>query len=268
MAGLTVVKCGGAVDPGPACADISRLRARGQQVVVVHGGAPEIERLAAQIGVQQRTLLSPGGVTSRHTSPAMLDVVTLALAGRAKPRLLRALAAHGVRAAGLTGLDDGLLQAQRKQAKRAVVDGRTMIIRDDLSGRIVAVRAQLPRVLLAAGLTPVISPPATGEDGGPLNVDADRAAAAIAAELGADRLVLLTAAPGLLRDLADPGSLLPRCELPADGPVPHAASGGMHRKLVAAREAVRRGVPEVIIADGRRPRPLTEVAGTIVEVAT
>jgi acetylglutamate/LysW-gamma-L-alpha-aminoadipate kinase len=266
MTGLTVVKCGGAVDPGPACADISRLRARGQQVVVVHGGAPEIERLAAEIGVQQRTLLSPSGVTSRHTSPAMLDVVMLALAGRAKPRLLRALAGHGVRAAGLTGLDDGLLQARRKQAKRAVVDGRTIIVRDDLSGRIVAVRPQLLHVLLAAGLTPVLSPPATGEDGSPLNVDADRAAAAVAAELRADRLILLTAAPGVLRDLTDPGSVLPRCELPADGPVPHAASGGMHRKLVAAREAVRNGVPEVIIADGRPPRPLTQVAGTIVEV--
>jgi acetylglutamate/LysW-gamma-L-alpha-aminoadipate kinase len=85
MAGLTVVKCGGAVDPGPACADIARLRACGQQVVVVHGGAPDIERLAAELRVPQRTLLSPSGVTSRHTSPEMLDVVMLALTGRAKP---------------------------------------------------------------------------------------------------------------------------------------------------------------------------------------
>jgi acetylglutamate/LysW-gamma-L-alpha-aminoadipate kinase len=147
-----------------------------------------------------------------------------------------------------------------------VVDGRTMIVRDDFSGRIVAVRPRLLRVLLAAGLTPVISPPATGEDGGPLNVDADRAAAAVAAGLCADRLVLLTAAPGVLRDPADPASVLARCELTAAGPVPHAASGGMHRKLVAAREAVCGGVAEVVIADGRAARPLTGIAGTIVEV--
>ncbi len=235
---------------------------------MVHGGAPDIARLAAQMGVAQRTLRSPSGVTSRHTSPDMLDVVMLALAGRAKPRLLQALVAHQVRAVGLTGLDDGLLQARRKQAQRAVVDGRTIIVRDDLSGRIVAVRPQLLLALLAAGLTPVVSPPAAGQDGTALNVDADRAAAAIAAELGAGRLILLTAAPGVLSDPADPGSVLRHCELPANGPMPYAASGGMHRKLVAARDAVRGGVPEVIIADGRRPRPLTGVAGTIVEVPT
>jgi acetylglutamate/LysW-gamma-L-alpha-aminoadipate kinase len=266
MTCLTVVKCGGALDPRQMCADVARLRARGQRVIVVHGGAPQIARLAAELGAPARTLLSPTGVTSRHTDLAMLDVVTLAMTGRAKPPLLRALAAQGVRAVGLTGLDGGLLQARRKPAKRSIVDGRLLVVRDDYSGRIVAVAADVLRLLLDGGLTPVVSPPATGEDGHPLNVDADRAAAAIAGALSADRLVLLTSARGVLADVGDEDSVLRRCELPADGPVPHAVTGGMYRKIIAAREALRRGVAEVIIGDGRTPQPLTKVSGTVMEV--
>lgn len=264
--GVTVVKCGGAVPAEAVCAD---LEDRAGEVVLVHGGAPEIERLSGELGVASRTLVSPSGVTSRHTDPAMLDVVTLALTGRAKPRLLRALAENNVQAVGLTGLDGGLLQARRKPAQRAVRDGRTVIVRDDHSGRVTDVRPRVLRVLLDAGFVPVVSPPATGEDGAPVNVDADRAAAAIAAALGAERLVLLTSAPGVLRDAADTGSLLDRCALPREGPVPHAASGGMHRKLIAAREALLAGVPRVSVSDGRVPLPVTAAlrgAGTTLEL--
>jgi acetylglutamate/LysW-gamma-L-alpha-aminoadipate kinase len=267
MAELTVVKSGGSVDPGLICADVAALIERGQRVIVVHGGAPEISRLASQLGVPERTLLSPAGVTSRHTDLAMLDVVTLALTGRAKPRLILSLAGHGVRAVGLTGLDGGLLRAQRKPAQRSLVDGRVVLVRDDHSGRVTSVATDVLRVLLDGGLTPVVSPPAAAEDGSPLNVDADRAAAAIAAAMGADRLLLLTSAPGLLTDVTDAASVLRRCVLPADGLVPYAASGGMHRKVVAAREALLRGVPEVIIGDGRTPRPLTQISGTVMEVS-
>jgi acetylglutamate/LysW-gamma-L-alpha-aminoadipate kinase len=112
----------------------------------------------------------------------------------------------------------------------------------------------------------VISPPSTagtrgtdctGGTGAPLNVDADRLAAAVAAALGARRLVLLTAAPGVLRDVADERSLLRRCQLPDESLMASAASGGMHRKLIAAAEALLGGVPEVHIADGRGPEPVS-----------
>ncbi|WP_026416511.1 [LysW]-aminoadipate kinase [Actinomadura oligospora] len=265
--GVTVVKCGGAVPAEAVCADLADHVG---EVVLVHGGAPEIARLSGELGVASRTLVSPSGVTSRHTDPAMLDVVTLALTGRAKPRLLRSLAGHGIPAVGLTGLDDGLLQARRKAAQRAVRDGRTVVVRDDHSGRVTEVRPRVLRVLLDAGFVPVVSPPATGEDGAPVNVDADRAAAAIAAALGAERLVLLTSAPGVLRDASDAGSLLGRCALPHEGPVPHAASGGMHRKLIAAREALLAGVPRVSVSDGRIPHPVTAAlggAGTTLEIS-
>jgi acetylglutamate/LysW-gamma-L-alpha-aminoadipate kinase len=274
--GTTVVKCGGndAIDPDQLCADIAAIRANGEQVVLVHGGAADIARLADELGVEARTLRSPGGIVSRYTDPAMLDVVTLALIGRAKPRLLAALSRLRVPAVGLTGLDAGLLRAVRKPARRSVTDdGRVQLIRDDQSGRIVSVDPTVVCTLLDAGIVPVVSPPAIGEDGAALNVDADRAAAALAGALGADRLVLLTAAPGLLRDVDDSTSLLTRFALPPDGSldqVQHAASGGMHRKLVAAREALLGGVPVVRIADGRTAGSVSAAlsgAGTQIDLA-
>src|SRR6266536_204123 len=234
---VTVVKCGGseAIQAGGVCADVAALCREGEQVVLVHGGSSEIERLAAQLRVPQRTLLAATGASSRYSDAATVDVLTLALAGRAKPRLLLALAAHGVPAVGLTGADAAVL-----------------------------------RLLLDAGVTPVVSPPAVGAPGELLNVDADRVAAAVAVALGATRLVLLTAAPGVLRDTADQGSLLPCCELPATGeatPGPVGPTGGMRRKLHAARDALVGGVPRVVVADGRGGHPLARAlagAGTTV----
>ena len=246
---VTVVKLGGGdgIDPGRVCGDVAELAAAGEPVALVHGGAAEIDRLAAQLGLARRTLVSPAGTTSRRNDPATVDALTMAMTGRVKPRLLAALAARGVPAAGMTGLDAGLLVARRKGAQRALVDGRTVVVRDDLSGRIVAVDPTLPRLLLAAGIVPVVSPPAAGEDGRPLNVDADRAAAALAAALGAARLVLLTGAPGVLGDGDAP---MARLELPAEGPVELGWSGGMRRKLHAARDALAGGVSRVVVADG------------------
>lgn len=266
--GVTVIKCGGsdAISIAQICADVAKLRAAGERAVLVHGGAGDIDRLAAQLGVVPRTTVSPAGLESRYTDAAMLDAMVLAMTGRVKPRLLAALAAAGVPAVGLTGLDAGMITAARKKARRVVRDGRAMIVRGDRSGRITAVDPTVLRVLLDAGLTPVVSPPAGDPGGAPLNVDADRLAAAVAAALGACRLVLLTAAPGVLRDARDERSVLPCCELPDETLLARAASGGMHRKLIAADEALRGGVPEVRIADGRVPEPVSAAmagAGTV-----
>jgi acetylglutamate/LysW-gamma-L-alpha-aminoadipate kinase len=266
-AGITVVKCGGnpAVDAAGICADVAALTRAGHRIVLVHGGSAEIARLADALGVLQRRLVSPDGVSARYTDAATLDVVVLALAGGVKPRLIAELSAHGAPAVGLTGLDGGLLRAERKAAHRAVVDGRTVIVRDDHSGRITAVRTGPVHALLDAGFVPVISPPALDERHRPVNVDADRAAAALAAALGADRLILLTGAAGVLADPEDPCSVLADLDVPPSGAPGGFARGGMALKLVAAREALHGGVPQVTVADGRTDRPVSRAldgAGT------
>jgi acetylglutamate/LysW-gamma-L-alpha-aminoadipate kinase len=271
MSSVMVVKCGGnsAVEPDEVCRDVAALRHAGQQIVLVHGGSADIERLSRRLRIPLRRMTTDAGVTTRYTDPATLEVVVLALVGLVKPRLVSGLEAGGVRAVGLTGCDGGLLRARRYGPIRATVDGRRMVVRDNQSGRIVGVNSTLLWTLLGAGIVPVVSPPALAEDSAPVNADADRVAAAIAVALGAPTLVLLTAAAGVLRDPDDEASVLD--ELPiVGGPPPPFARGGMAMKLVAAEEAVTGGVNRVLIADGRRPEPLSRAlagAGTRVTAA-
>ncbi|MFF9336174.1 acetylglutamate kinase [Streptomyces albogriseolus] len=256
--GLTVVKCGGTaeVQAEAVCAGVARLVREKRPVVLVHGGSAMVTELAGRLGVPLGELVSPDGTVSRRTDPATLEVVTLALAGKAKPALLMALARLGVPAVGLTGLDAGLLRARRKTALRAVVDGRTVVVRDDRSGRLSSVATPLLHALLAEGTVPVLSPPALAEDGLPVNVNADRVASAVAGAMGAERLVLFTGAPGVLADSSDPGSLHAEYRV-REGRDP-AVGGGMTVKLTAAREALEAGVGDVRIADGRFARTVAD----------
>jgi acetylglutamate/LysW-gamma-L-alpha-aminoadipate kinase len=266
-----VIKCGGnpSVDAAGICADVAGLAGEGQSILLVHGGSGEIARLAGRLGVPQRTLVAPDKVSTRYTDPATLEVVVLALAGSVKPKIVAELSGLGVPAVGLTGLDGGMLRARRKSVVRSVVDGRTTLVRDNLSGRLAEVRTELPESLLRSGFVPVVSPPALDEHGQPVNVDADRVAAALAAALGADQLVLLTGAPGVLADPSDETSVLSSYEVPAAGAPGRGVGGGMALKLVAAREALTGGVPSVRIADGRVPDPVSRaLAGSGTAVTT
>ncbi|HEY7143165.1 MAG TPA: [LysW]-aminoadipate kinase [Streptosporangiaceae bacterium] len=266
--GIIVVKCGGsaAVDQDAVCADVAELAAAGRRVVLVGGGSADIERLAARLSVPLRRLTSPDGLTARFTDEATLEVVSMALAGIVQPRLVTALQAAGVAAVGLTGVDGALLRARRRRAQRALAGGRQVIVRGDRSGRIASVNTALLGCLLDAGFVPVVSPPVLGADGSVLNADADRVAAAIAIAAGASSLLLLTGAPGVLADPADPRSVLPACLVPRDGQPPQ-RGGGIGVKLLAARDALAAGVPAVLIASGAGPRPVCRAlagAGTAV----
>ncbi|KOV78028.1 [LysW]-aminoadipate kinase [Nocardia sp. NRRL S-836] len=270
MDGVLVVKVGGAagVDATGVCADVAALVHAGRRVVLVHGGSATVNSLADRLGVPQRHLTSASGVTTRHTDAGTLEVLQLALLGQVRPAVLGALGERGVRAVGLSGLDAGLLRAERRTAIRALVDGKRVLVRDDHSGRITSVAGTLLDLLLDNGVTPVISPPAIAEDGRPVNVNADRVAAAVAAELKADTLVFLTAAPGLLRDPGDPASLLSTCALTGDSAA--TVTGGMSVKLIGAREALQSGVRTVLIADGRADSPVSRAldgAGTRITLA-
>src|SRR2546423_13022350 len=155
-----VVKCGGArgVAEGHVCADVAALLRDGHRVVLAHGGSADIDRLGARLGVPQRQLVAPDGVVARYTDDATLEVLTLALAGAVKPRLVELLAREGVAAVGLTGLDGGLLPARRKAAQRAPVEGRVGVVRDSPAGSPVGVDARPPHALLDARLPPGVSP--------------------------------------------------------------------------------------------------------------
>jgi acetylglutamate/LysW-gamma-L-alpha-aminoadipate kinase len=262
VAGVIVVKCSGSgIDRQAVCDDVARLRARGEPVVLVHGGGSEIDELLGALGHEPEYYTSPSGVTSRRSTAPVVDAMTMALTGRVKPSFLRHLLACDVPAVGLTGIDGGLLRARRKPAVRAVVGGRRLSLRDELSGRITRVDGGLLRSLLRVGITPVLSPPALDEHGEVVNVNADRVAAAVAVALGARALVFLASVAGVLADVRVPASLLPVVTL--GGPrVAMPGSGGMTAKLLACREALEGGVGEVRVACGENRSPvLAALAG-------
>lgn len=249
-----VVKIGGAAgnQVDPVLPDLTDRAG----TVLVHGGSSEIDRLGIALGRPSEYYTSPSGVVSRRSDAAHLEVVVLALAGKIQTDLAARCAAQGIRAVGLSGVDGALIRARRKEGARAVVDGRILRVPDDRSGTIERVDADLLRLLLGAGILPILGPPAVTAEGEIVNVDADRLAAHVAIALAAERLVFLTNVAGLLRAPDDPGSLIPRVRRTDLASVLPYALGRMRKKLAATQTALEGGVREVIIASSAGPQPI------------
>jgi acetylglutamate/LysW-gamma-L-alpha-aminoadipate kinase len=267
---ITVVKLGGTegVDFSAICNDAVVLLKQGKQLVLVHGGSAEANALGDSLGTPARMITSPSGYTSRYTDRRTLEVFLMAVNGKVNSFLTEQLQMLGVNAFGLCGLDGKLLQAVRKDSIQSIENGKRKIIRDDYTGRIETVNHQLLSMLLTAGYMPVIAPVAVSEKGEALNVDADRAAAMVAAALKAETLILLTAVPGLMRNFPDESTLirqLPQSQLSAAS---EAAQGRMKKKVLGAEEALKGGVTRVVIADGRIQNPISNALqgnGTVIQ---
>lgn len=272
---VMVVKLGGTegVDFSAVCRDTAALLAKGTshgpqtRIVLVHGGSSEANSLGEALGTPPRFITSPSGYTSRYTDRKTLDIYIMAVNGKLNTLLVEQLHRLGVNAIGLSGLDGKLLQAMRKESIQSIENGKRKVIRDDYTGKIEHVNASLLDLLLENGYLPVIAPVAVSPAGEALNVDADRAAAMIAAALHADTLILLTAVPGLLRNFPDESSLI-RQLTPGQLPMAlEAAQGRMKKKVLGAEEALQGGVGRVIIADGRIDNPISNALlgnGTII----
>jgi len=262
---MMVVKVGGAEwnDIDNVLIDLAPRR----DYVLVHGGSNEVDRLAEALGRPTRWITSPSGVVSRYTDRGTMEVFTMALAGKMNTAIVARLQALGAPAVGLSGVDGGLILGRRKEAVRAVDNGRVLLVKDDHSGTVEQVNAGLIRTLFDAGYVPVISPPGVTPRGELINADADRIAAMVAASMKADTLVLFTNVPGLLREPSDPSSLIP--EVPRDqlAHFMNFAYGRMKKKLIAAKEALEGGVARVVIASSQQSDPVEralEGMGTVI----
>lgn len=268
---MIVVKVGGAqgIDLAAFAADVAQQVAAGHELVVVHGGSAETNRVATALGRPPRFVTSPSGMTSRYTDRGTLEVFEMVYCGKVNKGLVEQLQRNGVNAIGLSGLDGGLLRGRRKATVRSVEDGRTIVLHDDHTGTVDEVNTGLLESLMAAGYLPVISPPALSFDGVAINVDGDRAAAAIATSMRADALLLLSNVPGLLRDPADESSLVAAFTSDRLDEYTTYATGRMKMKLLGAAEAVRGGVKRVILGDARSQSSVTRAlagAGTVISL--
>ncbi len=245
-----VVKIGGGAGVATATImrEIAQCVADGQRIVLLHGGSDLTNTLCQRLGHTVRVITSPNGMVSRYTDSETLSIYAMAVAGQINTELVALLQQHGVNALGLAGVDGRLLLARRKSVVRSVTpEGRVQVLRDDYTGQIEQVNAALLRQLLDAGYTPVIAPLALSHDGERLNVDGDRAAAAVATALQADVMVIMTNVPGLLTNPQDDSTLIRN--IPADHLVDYLeyAHGRMRKKLLGAQEALQGGVPRVCI---------------------
>src|SRR5512142_906521 len=207
---MLVVKIGGSkgVDLDAVCADVAALTHEGTRVVLMHGAGNEANDLGDKLGHPARHVTSPQGYTSRYTDRATLEIYVMAACGKINTFLVERLQKLGVNAIGLSGVDGRLLEGTRKDAIRIVENGRQRILRDDYTGRVQKVNADLLRTLLSGGYVPVVAPLAISYQGDAINVDGDRAAAMIAGALNAEQLVILSNVPGLLRNFPDEASLI------------------------------------------------------------
>ena len=267
---IIVVKLGGTegVDFSAICADAVELLAQGEKLVFVHGGSAEANSLGEALGTPPKFITSPSGYTSRYTNRKTLDVFLMAVNGKVNSLLTEQLHGLGINAFGLSGLDGRLMVAARKDAIQSVENGKRKIIRDDYTGKIEQVNVALLEMLLAAGYLPVIAPVAVSEKGEALNVDADRAAAMVASALKAETLILLTAVPGLMEKFPDESTLIKQLSQARLQSALEMAQGRMKKKVLGAEEALQGGVGQVIIADGRVEKPISNALngnGTVIQ---
>lgn len=256
---MLIVKVGGSlgIDYDAVCDDAAQLINAGQQIILIHGGSAQTNVVAAALGHPPQFVTSPSGYTSRLTDRRTLEIFQMVYCGQMNKGIIERLQQRGVNAVGLSGMDGRLWQGPRKQAIKVVENGRTRILRDNYTGIVETVNAGLITSLLDGGYTPVLTPPALSTAGEAINVDGDRAAAATAAALHADTLLILSNVPGVLQTFPDEASLIPTIRLNELETVAEAyAHGRMRIKLLAAGEALRAGVRRVIIGDARSQRPI------------
>lgn len=224
--------------------DLVLLSICGIRVVLVHGGGPEIDEMLKKTGKESRFV---GGL--RYTDAETMELVQMVLGGKVNKDLVLSLQRKGGRALGLCGIDGGMIRAE-KMAEGGADLG--------LVGEVVSVDATPITDALEHNYIPVIATMGSDENGNIYNINADTAAARIAAALGAENFLLLTDIRGLLRDKDDEASLI---ELVNVSEVPGLTrqgiiSGGMIPKVECCVEAVRRGVPRANIIDGRIPHAI------------
>jgi acetylglutamate kinase len=227
----------------------------GVKIVLVHGGGPEISEMMEKLG-KKAVFIDGLRVTDKET----IDIAQMVLAGKVNKTLVNLLESKGGKAMGISGMDGRLIEAKIKDERLGYV------------GQITKINIAPVIDLLEKNYIPVISTIGCDREGNSYNINGDTAAAYIAGALGAERLIMMTDIAGILRDRDDPSSLIHYVsieeaeELKKQGIV----SGGMIPKVECCVEAIREGVKNVVIMDGRVPHSILmelltdEGAGTMV----
>ena len=224
--------------------DTVLLKYVGMEPIIVHGGGPEISRSMKKLGKESKFIKG-----LRVTDEETMEIIEMVLAGKISSEIVSELIKHDTDAISLSGKDSRLIYAHKKPVSK--IDDE--IVDLGLVGEVDEVNTQMLEMFLKYDVTPVISPIGMDENGNGLNLNADTAAGEIAGALKAEKLIILTDVPGVLRDPSDPSTLIQKIrisEVPAlieEGII----SGGMIPKIETCVKAIESGVKSCHIIDGR-----------------
>ena len=229
--------------------DTVLLKYVGMKPLIVHGGGPEISRSMHKLGKEPKFIKG-----LRVTDEETMEIIEMVLVGKISTEIVSELIKHDGQAISLSGKDSSLIFAHRKGASK--IDEELVDL--GLVGEVDCINTDLLEMFLDNSYIPVISPVGIAEDGTSLNLNADTAAGEVASAVGAEKLIILTDVPGVLRDFEDPSSLIPIIrvdEIPQlieEGVI----SGGMIPKIETCVRAIENGVESCHIIDGRKKHSL------------
>ncbi len=225
--------------------DVAEI-AKDEQVIVVHGGGPQINFLSEKLGKKPVYVVSASGFRSRYTDEETRDIAVMAMVGNVNKKITSLLNSLGSPAIGISGADGGTLIAKRKDKLIVQEGNKKRVLKGDYSGKVERADGKLVSFLISLGYVPVVAPIAISDDGELVNVDGDRAAAHLSQAVGADMLVSITDVPGVILE----GKIVRRLNISEAEELITRLEGGMKKKVFAALEALKMGVPVVVISSG------------------
>ncbi len=236
------------------------LKSLQEPCILVHGVGPQADELTRKLGKTPRWVTSVQGIRSRYTDKETVEIFNTASSSLNR-EIVSVLQKNGVKASGL----NGAIHAQRKEKIKIIENGRKMLLEGDYTGKITGISREAFEKLLKQNSVPVVGPIALSENGEILNVNADRAAAFIAKELGTEIVLNFSDVPGVYDSNKNVIKRIPAQQLEQKM---NEVSGGMVMKLLAAKEAMEFGVKKFIIASGIVENPITKALngeGTVIE---
>ncbi|HWP78775.1 MAG TPA: [LysW]-aminoadipate/[LysW]-glutamate kinase [Candidatus Nitrosotenuis sp.] len=253
---MITIKIGGSVVENLHTSTIPDLKKVAEQegVILVHGGGKEVTKTCELLGKEPKFVVSPGGIKSRYTDKETAEIFTMVMSGKINKAIVQMLQKNGINAVGLSGVDGMIFQAERKE-KLVIINekGRKQVIDGGYTGKVSKVNAELLKLLLSQGYTPVISPIAVSKEFDLLNIDGDRAAANVAGAIQSDKILFLTNVDGLLMN----DKLVEKMTNAEAKEIRPKVGFGMEKKILAATEALDMGVKEALIANGQRENPIS-----------
>ncbi len=266
---MLIIKTGGgaAINWDFIAQDAAKLSKK-EKIIVIHGASVKRDEIAKALNAPTKTVVSPSGISSVYTDEKALNIFLMVYAGLTNKKIVAALQRHGLNAVGLSGVDGKLWQAKRKKHLLVLENGKTKLIKNNLTGRVEKINSGLIKLLIDNGYVPVLCPPAISDEGEIVNTDNDMATAVLAGSLGVTEIVVLFEAPGMLKNHKDEKSVIHNIAKSELDNLMQFAQGRMKKKIMGAKKALDLGVKKIYWGDGRVKNPVKntlEGKGTIIQ---